>query len=144
MFTFNGFLAKLKTKFSTNKTPTSSHRFPLVLSDGSPDGNATAADIQALLGVQAIEIPSNSDLNDYKTVGLFFAQTVAIVSTISNCPTSDAFKLEITNINSNNSGSDAGRMQQRLWTNTNIPNEYRRVYRGSWGAWYKVVMEAVS
>ena len=63
MFTFNGFLAKLKTKFSTNKTPTSSHRFPLVLSDGTPDGNATAADVQAflgeLLGVNSYSVAKN-------------------------------------------------------------------------------------
>lgn len=97
-----------------------------------------------LLGAQATEIPSNSDLNNYITVGLFYTQNKSIASTISNCPVSDAFKLEVTTINSNNSGSETARMQQRLWTNTIIPNEYRRLYRGSWSEWYKVVMEAVS
>lgn len=64
MFTFNGFLAKLKTKFSTNKTPTNNHRFPLVLSDGTPDGNATPADVMQLLGAfGSVKDFNNTELN---------------------------------------------------------------------------------
>ena len=70
MFTFNGFLAKLKTKFSTNKTPTNNHRFPLVLPDGTPDGNATPADIMQFLGVAQYHTHFNSgDLNQLTEPG---------------------------------------------------------------------------
>ena len=74
MFTFNGFLAKLKTKFSTNKTPTNNHRFPLVLPDGTPDGNATPADVMQFLGALGnhTKDKGTAKLEDYKNVSCSF------------------------------------------------------------------------
>ena len=86
MFTFNGFLAKLKTKFSTNKTPTNNHRFPLVLSDGTPDGNATPADVMQFLGGITTPISQNDNIDNYRKYGRFTCASGTVAGTLTGLP----------------------------------------------------------
>ena len=74
MFTFNGFLAKLKTKFSTNKTPTNNHRFPLVLPDGTPDGKITSAVDESMLWTFT---DASGSLTAYDEQPVYFIQDAA-------------------------------------------------------------------
>lgn len=83
-------------------------------------------------------IPQNSDLNAYTAIGSYYAQSSSIAASLSNCPASYTFRLEVKTTNSESrylqtiyevipSGSSAG-----------LISIYRRCYTASgWGAWYK-------
>ena len=132
MFTFNGFLAKLKTKFSTNKTPTNNHRFPLVLPDGTPDGNATPAGIMQFLG--ALEYKGYRTGVSFNTIterGLYWVQNM------TDAPeelTRDGFVLEVLVM-----GTTTAHIVQRLTAGTTTKNTfYHRTLNGEiWGPWIK-------
>ena len=77
-----------------------------------------------------IEIPANSDLNNYTTPGNYHITTYAIATTISNKPVNTSGCLFVGNI------STSSRVVQIYWSiNTNsIP--YVRMYDNSgWGEW---------
>lgn len=46
-------------------------------------------------------IPENTELNNYKTPGLYICKANSIVATLSNCPTGTAFIMKITGDTSN-------------------------------------------
>lgn len=54
------------------------------------------------LGAPIGDIPENSDLNNFKTVGTYTATGTGIAGTITNSPTTLNFKLVVENINSIN------------------------------------------
>ena len=80
-----------------------------------------------------VGIPSNSDLNDCLTAGVYYCPSTAIANTISNTPVKAGFRLEVRQIIA------AERYSQLLFANNNNSYQlYFRAYTGTWGAWYKV------
>lgn len=93
----------------------------------------------ALLGL-GTSIPSGSDLNNYKTPGVFFANSSQTSQQISNNPATTPFRLTVEVIN------DVGRICQTL-----IPTSisggifYKRLFTSTgWQSWYKFQGEAVT
>ena len=89
-------------------------------------------------GSAPVQIPANSDLNDYYNIGTYRATSNAIAATLSNCPTQNGFRLEVV---STISAVAAGYQIQRLYPN-NSNGEFfmrRRLSAGSgnWGNWYR-------
>lgn len=79
----------------------------------------------------ALQIPSNSNL-DSRAVGYHFA-TSAVAATLSNCPTTDAFKLFVDDV-----AYGSTYLIQRLYTCSATPAVYIRAkVNGTWGSWYK-------
>lgn len=90
----------------------------------------------------AISIPSNSDLDDYMTVGRYTATSRSIAQTIANIPESNkAFVVEIISLNgSENNPVVASRriLQEFIPNETGAAIEYKRLWNGnSWSSWYK-------
>lgn len=82
------------------------------------------------------DIPENSDLNDYKTVGNYFCSTYVKVRTLKNTPKElkYAFKLTYEEIAANDQA-----VQKILENSTG--NEYIRVkVADNWGEWTKVAL----
>lgn len=52
---------------------------------------------QAFLGYSQTAIPSNANLNNYKTVGSYCCSGSASAATLSNCPCSEAFTMFVYN-----------------------------------------------
>lgn len=134
MFTFNGFLAKLKTKFSTNKTPTNNHRFPLVLSDGTPDGNATPADIMQFLGGITTSLTNQNDLNDVVSSGVY-SWSGSGTAPLNN------FKPQGSLLLVWKTGTQIFQVQ---WPNTfnqsSVGIGFRLRWNNEWSAWYKILL----
>lgn len=87
-------------------------------------------------------IPASSDLNDYKTVGRYYAGASAS-STISNRPESLNYGFNVTV----SSIFDLSRVKQTVYYNTPNTNGqyYERYYTSSgWSSWYKYSGEVVS
>lgn len=79
-------------------------------------------------------IPSNSDMDDYNTPGVYTVASAAVAATISNIPyTSSGGRLEVIGQNSNSS------YQRQMYYPNSTANIYTR-NRGSstWGSWYRI------
>lgn len=82
-------------------------------------------------------IPANSNLNNYTTPGFYYCPKSADVATMSNCPTTNAFCLEVF--------QHAGKCQRlteflanytpRVW--------FRNYYNGTWGGWNTLMTQDV-
>lgn len=76
-------------------------------------------------------IQENADLNDYTTPGMYYCGANAVVQTMSNCPTTQAFALLVEH--------HAGAKQTLTEYGTANPRIYiRNYYNGTWGSWYRV------
>lgn len=85
-----------------------------------------------------IPLPENSDLNDYKTFGHYYVELVNIARTFINCPTEQAFGLEIIS-------SGAGIAQIITTYSPEKSERYYRVYydyNSSWSPWYRIYSES--
>lgn len=85
-----------------------------------------------------IPLPENSDLNDYKTFGHYDVELVNIARTFVNCPTEQAFGLEIIS-------TGAGIAQIITTYSPEISKRYYRVYydyNSSWSPWYRIYSES--
>lgn len=74
-------------------------------------------------------IPANANLNDYRNTGFYYSPANADVATMKNCPTSNAFSLEVY--------QHAG-VTQRLTeylANLSFRVYTRNYYNNSWGGW---------
>ena len=100
----------------------------------------TKVTMQQVYG-DAIPIPAESNLNDYKTPGLYYA-LVANVPTITNTPyNATGFRLVVEK----NTPSGAAVFQTIYPTSRTHLEFYRRVYEGgSWSSWYKFEGTAVT
>lgn len=77
------------------------------------------------------DIPANSNLNNYTDEGWYRCRANASAATLENCPTSNAFSLEVA--------VHAGISQTLTEYMTNSPKIYcRNMYGDAWGAWYRV------
>jgi hypothetical protein len=80
--------------------------------------------IESLKYTTFVDIPENSNLDEYTTIGTYRSKTSAISQTLSGCPTQKAFKLVVGNIVSNSSTiqllyENSSKIYYRLKTNIN-------------------------
>ena len=80
-----------------------------------------------------VDIPSGEDLDDDTTPGIYGCSTAAIAATLSNCPTTYGFKMEIRTTSASN------RFTQLIYENVGTGDMYVRTYAGSgWGVWNRI------
>lgn len=81
----------------------------------------------------AINIPENSDLNNYTSPGIYKCALNATATTLTNCPDVVAFSLVV--LENTNSG-----ISQFISTYaTNAPKVYlRNKYNNTWGSWVRI------
>ena len=86
----------------------------------------------------AVDIPSNSDLNNYKTPGCYKVSMASVATTITHGPiTAGGYMLMVMN------GSLAGvTMQMAFQDNGSVI--CIRYYLNSWGSWYKYTGTAIT
>lgn len=78
-----------------------------------------------------VRIPASANLNSYTTVGEYYSPANADVSTMSNCPTTQAFSLTVK--------QHAGKLQSLTTYNTNRILKYERnLYGETWGSWKRI------
>lgn len=87
------------------------------------------------------EIPQNSNLNDFVDEGVYYSNSTANTTTLTNRPSdmSNAFRLEVKK-----TIMTANRMTQTLYPNAANGNFYiRKLTNAGWSAWYKFSGTAV-
>lgn len=127
---FDGSANITTAKWGTTRTFNASG---LMTGSTSVDGSSN---INLNLTYNYIPLPENSDLNDYKTFGHYYVELVKIARTFINCPTEQAFGLEIIS-------SGAG-IAQIITTYSPEKSEryYRVYYNSSWSPWYRIYSES--
>lgn len=77
------------------------------------------------------KIATDTDLDTLQEVGVYYADKTATVATLSNCPTTKAFSLEV--------GKHAGVYQRLVEFDTANPKVYFRnyYYENGWGEWHR-------
>lgn len=92
--------------------------------------------VNAAQQLYTTEIPNDSDLNDYTTIGYYIAKTNGVAASLTNCPLTIAFGLNV-------STTGAGIRQDLYSSNVTEPKLYFRIKTGTtWSAW-KIMDEAV-
>lgn len=90
-------------------------------------------------------IPANSDLNNYTKVGVYYTDSGAATTSLSNKPSDidGAFVMHVEGRGPNYDGSIMQKIE--LMNTTNAPRIYIRYkpYASSWGSWYKFTGTAV-
>lgn len=98
------------------------------------DAKASKSDIFGL----GTAIATGDNLDNYKTLGVFYCSTAGIAASLYNCPSSYTFRLEVKTTNG------SARFLQTLYEA--VPSGslagqiavYRRAFTASgWGSWYK-------
>jgi len=90
----------------------------------------------------AIQIPSNADLDDYTNFGNYVSSAASISSTLQNCPALNAgFVLHVERVTGSRDGTF---LKQRIVYNEAKSLEYWRVKTGeeSWGTWVSPITNA--
>lgn len=88
--------------------------------------------VNAAQQLYATEIPNDSDLNNYTTVGYYIAKTNGVAASLSNCPLKVAFGLNV-------STTGAGIRQDMYSSRVTEPKLYFRVKTGTtWSAWKNI------
>ena len=89
-------------------------------------------------GSAPTQIGTGDDLNNYYNIGTYRAASNAIAQTLSNCPTTYGFRLEVV---STIASVATGYQIQRLYPNNSLGEFYmrRRLSAGSgnWGPWFR-------
>lgn len=92
--------------------------------------------VNAAQQLYTTEIPKDSDLNNYTTVGYYIAKTDSIAASLTNCPATVAFGLNV-------STTGAGIRQDLYSSKVAEPKLYFRIKTGTtWSAW-KIMGEDV-
>jgi hypothetical protein len=83
-----------------------------------------------------VEIPADSDLNDYKQEGFYICKVNKVATSLQNCPAPMAFLMEVYTATYEYEGAIDSWVHQRIIT-FNSAQVYMRAY-GSWdgGKWY--------
>ena len=105
---------------------------------GATDAATALANLAAYDLGRGTNIPNNSDLNNYKTIGVYYVLSGSEAATISNSPVSNGgFKLVVQHAGI--TASTAPRLfHWLLEQSTN--NWYVRYYNGSsWGSWARIL-----
>ena len=89
--------------------------------------------------ISETKIPSNSNMDNYNTPGVYTVASAAVAATISNIPyTSSGGRLEVIGQNSNSS------YQRQMYYPSGSVYIYTRIKGSSaWGGWYRLNMTAV-
>lgn len=84
-------------------------------------------------------IPSNSNLNNYTTPGLYVCPTATVASSLTNCPSvGSAFLLEVRYTNADI------RYRQTIYANNANSDIFFRTYVSTgWSGWRKITTSAV-
>lgn len=92
--------------------------------------------VNAAQQLYATEIPNDSDLNNYTTIGYYIAKTDSVAASLTNCPLGVAFGLNV-------STTGAGIRQDLYSSKVAEPKLYFRIKTGTtWSAW-KIMGEDV-
>lgn len=92
--------------------------------------------VNAAQQLYTTEIPNDSDLNDYTTIGYYIAKTDSVAASLTNCPATVAFGLNV-------STTGAGIRQDLYSSKVAEPKLYFRIKTGTtWSAW-KIMGEDV-
>lgn len=118
--------------------------YPVPVNNG---GTGAGTQTAALLNLSAFDlkagtsIPSSSNMDDYKTPGVYYSASSSVSSSLINPPFSDAaFKLEVMDIIA---VTGSVRVLQVAQAN-NSTQEKRRYWNGSaWSAWVTMVVDSV-
>lgn len=100
-------------------------------SDWSPSNfdKADASHIHSRLN--PTNIPQNADLNDYTTQGSFYVDANTTAQTLANCPTEEAFHLEVYR--------HAGvRQVLQTYPTYDVKTFERNYYNNNWSDWHRV------
>lgn len=98
------------------------------------EDKATVDDIYGM----GTAIPSNSDLNDYRTGGSYYAVNSSVANSISNIPIGGSgFRLIVRSMNT------ATYCRQEFYKVNQPEFMYIRTYNGTWSTWYKFTGEAL-
>ena len=84
-------------------------------------------------GLSSESIPSNANLNEYKTVGFFRCRATSIAQTIENTPTVTPFTLLVEL-----HAADGVKQTVTRHTLTAPSTWVRSCYNGEWGSWTKL------
>lgn len=80
-------------------------------------------------------IPSNSDLNNYKTIGCYVCVNASTAQSLSNCPTGSGFKLIVERASASVNDMSSY-LRQTIIDCQQYPSFYYRcLVNGTWGAW---------
>lgn len=92
--------------------------------------------LSGIYGGLGTPIPENSDLDDYTTPGVYRCVNGATAQTLTNCPTTVGFRLEVRyTINTS-------RMMQIIFGSA-TDQLFFRAYTGSWSDWKKITTTSV-
>lgn len=93
------------------------------------------ANIEVLSNVRVNVVPANTDMNVYQTPGFYQCAASATAATLTNCPTTNAFSMIVT--------QSAGFTQTiREYGTAYNKSWYRSVYNGVWDSWKQIYDEA--
>ena len=95
------------------------------------NGTANVSIPATVLHHGSTSIPNNANMNSYTNSGWYYCPANATVATLTNCPTTNAFSMVVT--------QHAGTNQFLIEYMTGSPRIFtRNLYNGSWGAWYEI------
>lgn len=99
----------------------------------------TTAQINNLAYGVGTAIANDADLDDSKTIGIYYAADATVAASLSNSPVTDAaFVMTVKNI------IDSSSYMQEIIRADGTPTVYRRQYISStWGSWYEFTGTAV-
>lgn len=95
------------------------------------NGTANATIATTVLHHGTTEIGSNANLDSYTDPGWYYCPANATVATMTNCPTSNAFTMFVS--------QHAGTNQMLIEYMTSSPRIWmRNYYQSAWGSWYEI------
>lgn len=113
-----------------------SQQVPLSISaggTGATDTTTANANLKSFDLGPGIDITAESNLNDYKTVGVYNSQSNTLTEGLTNCPVTKAFKMVVMN------SCNTGYVTQTLYSYL-ADEQWTRKYSkstGSWSTWLK-------
>ena len=95
------------------------------------NGTANVSIPATVLRHGSTNIPNKANMNSYTDSGWYYCPANATVATLTNCPTTNAFSMVVT--------QHAGTNQFLIEYMTSSPRIFtRNLYNGTWGAWYEI------
>lgn len=104
---------------------------------GATSAKAAANSLAVCSLTGGTEIPSGSDLNDYRAVGNYYSAGAAVSASLGNAPvTTSAFMLKVMNGYSNAVDSPSMNYIIQEACSSSAPTKYTRAYQnGNWTKW---------
>lgn len=96
------------------------------------------ANIEVLAQQKTETIPPDADLDTYKTVGNYACSSNATAATLKNCPTVNAFTLQVLSNANSASGSILTQILHEYMAYAGAKTYIRRGYMSQWSNWYAI------